>query len=114
MLFYDFPFLVGCKIILPVSGFECYLCKVFIRDENDIEDHVVSIQHLTIYEVISIQYVQSHPFFNIYSSLFLTIFLGMPHESVRACLCYEPSKYAGSVSELILCLSCMEKWDSDK
>ena len=45
-------FVLGCKIIMPVIGFECHLCKVFIRNENDIEDHVVSFQHLTVYEVI--------------------------------------------------------------
>ena len=36
---------------MPVIGFECHLCKIFIRNENDIEDHVGSIYHLTIYEV---------------------------------------------------------------
>ena len=44
--------ILGCKIILPVIGFECYLCKVFIRNETDIEDHVASIPHLKIYEVV--------------------------------------------------------------
>eukprot|EP00112_Aurelia_sp_Birch-Aquarium-sp1_P012505 Seg2628.13 transcript_id=Seg2628.13/GoldUCD/mRNA.D3Y31 product="hypothetical protein" protein_id=Seg2628.13/GoldUCD/D3Y31 len=41
----------GCTIIIPVTGFECYLCKMFIRNENDIEDHIASFQHLTIYEI---------------------------------------------------------------
>ena len=74
-MLHDFGFLVGCKIILPVTGFECYLCKVFMRDEHDIESHVVSIQHLTIYEVVLTQIIQIHPFSNIYSSLFNSCFL---------------------------------------
>ena len=37
---------------MPVIGFECHLCKVFIRNENDIKDHVISFQHLTVYQVI--------------------------------------------------------------
>eukprot|EP00112_Aurelia_sp_Birch-Aquarium-sp1_P003478 Seg1389.19 transcript_id=Seg1389.19/GoldUCD/mRNA.D3Y31 product="Zinc finger protein 271" protein_id=Seg1389.19/GoldUCD/D3Y31 len=41
----------GCKFIMPVIGFECYLCKVFIRNENDIEDHVGTIHHLNIYKM---------------------------------------------------------------
>ena len=46
-----FHFLAGCEFIKPVSGFECHLCRVFIRNGSDIEDHISLLQHKTFYQV---------------------------------------------------------------
>ena len=46
-----FHFLAGCEFIKPVSGFECHLCRVFIRNRSDIEDHISLLQHKTFYQV---------------------------------------------------------------
>ena len=44
-------FLAGCEFIIPVFGFECQLCRVFIRNGNDIEQHISLLQHKTVYQV---------------------------------------------------------------
>ena len=56
-------FLAGCEFIKPIYGFECHLCSVFIRNENDIEDHVSLLQHKKFYQVtIDITMSNSLPF----------------------------------------------------
>ena len=42
---------VDCEFIKPVSGYECQLCNIFLRNGYKIKEHIKTFQHMKIYEV---------------------------------------------------------------
>ena len=46
-----FPFLSGCEFVKAVSGFNCRLCKTFIRCGNDVISHIKGKKHQKNYQV---------------------------------------------------------------
>ena len=46
-----FPFLSGCEFVKAVSGFNCRLCKTFIRCGNDVISHIRGKKHQKNYQV---------------------------------------------------------------
>lgn len=45
------PFLTGCEFVKAVSGFNCRLCKTFIRCGNDVISHIKGKKHQKNYQV---------------------------------------------------------------
>ena len=43
--------IAGCEFIVSISIFECQLCEVFLRHQNDIEQHIETVKHLESYKV---------------------------------------------------------------
>ncbi|PFX21872.1 Zinc finger protein 318 [Stylophora pistillata] len=49
--------MLGCEFVKAVSGFNCRLCKAFIRCGNDVITHIKGKKHQKNYQT----YVQEHP-----------------------------------------------------
>ncbi|XP_020608100.1 uncharacterized protein LOC110046740 isoform X2 [Orbicella faveolata] len=49
--------MLGCEFVKAVSGFNCRLCKTFIRCGNDVISHIKGKKHQKNYQT----YVQEHP-----------------------------------------------------
>ncbi|XP_078349676.1 uncharacterized protein LOC144634553 isoform X2 [Oculina patagonica] len=49
--------MLGCEFVKAVSGFNCRLCKAFIRCGNDVISHIKGKKHQKNYQT----YVQEHP-----------------------------------------------------
>ena len=45
------PRLTGCEFVKAVSGFNCRLCKTFIRCGNDVISHIKGKKHQKNYQV---------------------------------------------------------------
>ena len=44
-------FIVGDELMKTMPDFKCDLCKVFLFDQNGVDEHVKSLEHLQRYEV---------------------------------------------------------------
>ena len=44
-------FIAGDELMKTMPDFKCDLCKVFLFDQNGVEEHVKSLEHLQKYEV---------------------------------------------------------------
>ena len=48
---FNFVLLSGCEFVKAVAGFNCRLCRIFIRYGKDVSSHIQARKHQRNYEV---------------------------------------------------------------